>query len=175
MDFVREHPEYKLAIYGPSEDEGPRDTVDDEYGDEAFDRAWLVARLDAPQTSIYDDGRDEEEEIALEKLGLVAGRVPCPAILEETQPEAEKDEEDTLQAARDRILAQLGEAEDTNAVELAQAREALKEQELKDRARADEEDAARRLNAKATIDMIITVAGEVYGQRDLLEFRETWD
>ncbi|KFY05083.1 hypothetical protein O988_00285 [Pseudogymnoascus sp. VKM F-3808] len=175
MDFVREHPEYKLAIYGPSEDEGPRDTADDEYGDEAFDRAWLVARLDDPQTRIYDDGRDEEEEIALEKLGLVAGRVPCTAIVEETQPEAEKDEEETLQAARDRILAQLGEAEDTNAVELERAREALKEQELKDQARADEEDAARRLNAKATIDMIITVAGEVYGQRDLLEFRETWD
>jgi hypothetical protein len=24
------------------------------------------------------------------------------------------------------------------------------------------------------LDMIITVAGEMYGQRDLLEFREVW-
>ena len=31
-----------------------------------------------------------------------------------------------------------------------------------------------RLNTKATIDMIVTVAGEVYGQRDLLEFRAQW-
>jgi hypothetical protein len=29
-------------------------------------------------------------------------------------------------------------------------------------------------NTKATVDMIITVAGEVYGQRDLLEFRGIW-
>jgi hypothetical protein len=31
-----------------------------------------------------------------------------------------------------------------------------------------------RLNTKATVDMILTVAGEMYGQRDLLEFRSTW-
>lgn len=29
--------------------------------------------------------------------------------------------------------------------------------------------------AKSLLDMIITVAGEVYGQRDLLEFREVWE
>ncbi|OCL08258.1 hypothetical protein AOQ84DRAFT_364286, partial [Glonium stellatum] len=29
-------------------------------------------------------------------------------------------------------------------------------------------------NTLATIDMIITIAGEFYGQRDLLEFREAW-
>jgi len=29
-------------------------------------------------------------------------------------------------------------------------------------------------NTRATIDMIITIAGEVYGQRDLLEFRSAW-
>ncbi len=32
-----------------------------------------------------------------------------------------------------------------------------------------------KLNAKATVDMIITVAGEMYGQRDLLEFRGQWE
>ncbi|KAH7333153.1 hypothetical protein BKA65DRAFT_507279 [Rhexocercosporidium sp. MPI-PUGE-AT-0058] len=31
-----------------------------------------------------------------------------------------------------------------------------------------------KINTKATIDMILTVAGEVYGQRDLLEFRGQW-
>jgi hypothetical protein len=29
-------------------------------------------------------------------------------------------------------------------------------------------------NTRATLDMIVTVSGEVYGQRDLLEFREVW-
>lgn len=39
----------------------------------------------------------------------------------------------------------------------------------------DEHDAARersRMNMRATLNMILTVAGEFYGQRDLLEFRE---
>jgi hypothetical protein len=30
------------------------------------------------------------------------------------------------------------------------------------------------LNTRVTIDMILTVVGECYGQRDLLKFRETW-
>jgi hypothetical protein len=30
-------------------------------------------------------------------------------------------------------------------------------------------------NTRATVDMIITVAGEIYGQRDLLEFRTVWE
>lgn len=34
---------------------------------------------------------------------------------------------------------------------------------------------ASRQNTRATIDMILTVAGELYGQRDLLEFREMWE
>ena len=172
MKFVQQHPDYKVALYGP-EDE-PRDTSDDKYGDEAFDRAWQAAGLDTPQTRVYDDGQDEKEEIAMAKLGLVAGRDRRPAVIEAPKPE-EKGEEETLEAARGRILAQLRGVGDANAAELAQARDALKEQEIKERAREQEEDAARLLNAKATVDMIITVAGEIYGQRDLLEFRETWD
>ncbi|KAH8802899.1 hypothetical protein F5884DRAFT_489552 [Xylogone sp. PMI_703] len=35
--------------------------------------------------------------------------------------------------------------------------------------------AADRRNTRATINMILTVAGELYGQRDLLEFREVWE
>ena len=31
-----------------------------------------------------------------------------------------------------------------------------------------------KTNTKATIDMILTIAGEIYGQRDLLEFRDQW-
>jgi hypothetical protein len=29
-------------------------------------------------------------------------------------------------------------------------------------------------NTCATIDMIVTIVGELYGQRDLLEFRDSW-
>lgn len=31
-----------------------------------------------------------------------------------------------------------------------------------------------KINTKATVDMILTIAGEIYGQRDLLEFRGQW-
>ncbi|KFY09497.1 hypothetical protein V492_05480 [Pseudogymnoascus sp. VKM F-4246] len=171
-EFIRQNPDYTQFIPNPCRG-GRRDVADDEYGDEAFDRAWRVAGLDTPQTRIYDDGKDEEEEIAMAKLGLCAGKDPRPLVSEDPKPE--KGNEETLEAARARILAQLGRAGDSNAADLDKARDALKEQELKDKARVEEEDAARRLNVKATVDMIITVAGEVYGQRDLLEFRETWD
>ena len=30
------------------------------------------------------------------------------------------------------------------------------------------------VNTRATLDMILTVAGEIYGQLDLLEERERW-
>lgn len=30
-------------------------------------------------------------------------------------------------------------------------------------------------NTRATIDMIVTIVGEVFGQRDLLEFRDCWE
>lgn len=36
-------------------------------------------------------------------------------------------------------------------------------------------DDSQNWNTKATIDMILTVAGEIFGQRDLLEFRQIWD
>lgn len=29
-------------------------------------------------------------------------------------------------------------------------------------------------NTRATVNMVLTIAGEIYGQRDLLEFREVW-
>ncbi|OBT39721.1 hypothetical protein VE00_09895 [Pseudogymnoascus sp. WSF 3629] len=171
-EFLRQNPGYpQFPEYLNDE---PRNTTGVKFGDEAFDRAWQAAGLDTPQTRVYDDGQDEKEEIAMAKLGLVAGRDRRPAVIDEPKPE-EEGEEETLEAARGRILAQLGGAGDTDAAELARARDALKEQEIKERAREEEEDAARLLNAKATVDMIITVAGEIYGQRDLLEFRETWD
>lgn len=36
-------------------------------------------------------------------------------------------------------------------------------------------DDSKNWNTKATIDMTLTVAGEIFGQRDLLEFRKIWD
>ncbi|KAF4122844.1 hypothetical protein GMORB2_7151 [Geosmithia morbida] len=63
--------------------------------------------------------------------------------------------EDDLEDARARLLAQLDQVNHDD--------------------RDRQEEAARdraRINMRATLNMILTVAGEFYGQRDLLEFRE---
>ena len=71
-----------------------------------------------------------------------------------------------LAAAKARIL---------QALKNAKAEEIIQEAEVFDEevALAARKTAAK-WNTKATVDMIITVAGEVYGQRDLLEFRQAW-
>jgi hypothetical protein len=65
-------------------------------------------------------------------------------------------ESESLEAAKSRILAELDHAT------------AAEEEE----ARAAENQLRARLNMRATLNMILTVAGEFYGQRDLLEFRD---
>ena len=46
--------------------------------------------------------------------------------------------------------------------------------ESKNEKLGEEAEEVPNANTMATIDMIITIAGEFYGQRDLLEFREAW-
>ncbi|KAM0283508.1 hypothetical protein ACHAQH_002459 [Verticillium albo-atrum] len=77
---------------------------------------------------------------------------------ESVAPEAEEPE--SLEAMRARILAQL------DTVEVQAAKE-----EAAERKAADDRLGAR-MNMRATLNMILTVAGDFYGQRDLLEFRD---
>ena len=70
---------------------------------------------------------------------------------------------DDLVAAKARMLAALGNSH----VEETQ-------QEVDEEAVPEVQRTSARWNTRATVDMIITVAGEMYGQRDLLEFRQTW-
>lgn len=71
----------------------------------------------------------------------------------EIAPEVTQD----LEQVRARLLASLEDAEAPDAQEEAD-KEAAKQRS--------------RANLRATLNMILTVAGEFYGQRDLLEFRE---
>jgi hypothetical protein len=54
------------------------------------------------------------------------------------------------------------------------AKDELPLENLEDETGAPEasEDAVPNDNTKATIDMILTIVGELYGQRDLLQFRD---
>ncbi|KAK7408194.1 hypothetical protein QQX98_009661 [Neonectria punicea] len=70
---------------------------------------------------------------------------------------ADKPEVD-LEDAKARLLAQLNNAPSESEVREDEEREAARERS--------------RANLRATLNMILTVAGEFYGQRDLLEFRE---
>lgn len=162
------NPEYRRALFGDDPQpngEYHRDSADDEVEEKAFERAWLVAGLAEPQTRVYDRGQDEVEEMALAQLGLKAGKNTLPVAEEEKT----QDEPSQLAVARQRLLSQLDDIKASKDAESAEAANAERH------ATENEEAVAELQNARATIDMIITVAGEVYGQRDLLEFRETWD
>lgn len=89
---------------------------------------------------------DEDEDVAME---IASNSSTGENAASATNP-------DDLEAAKARLLAQVDEAEAEN-----------------DQLSAEE--AARyraRMNMRATVNMILTIAGEFYGQRDLLEFRE---
>ncbi|KAF6806120.1 snare complex subunit vam7 [Colletotrichum sojae] len=93
---------------------------------------------------VSEDGEVDEGEIADEK----------PAA------------EETLEEARARLLAQL----DTAAAEVpTEGNPATADEEEEDNSSAQ---MRARMNMRATLNMILTVAGEFYGQRDLLEFRD---
>lgn len=83
-----------------------------------------------------------------------------------------------LEAARARLLASLDGAgattdADGNSEKNDRKQSASKDAETDDNEPEPEGDPARaRMNARATLNMILTVAGEFYGQRDLLEFRD---
>jgi hypothetical protein len=91
---------------------------------------------------------DEDEDVAME--------IATDSEAEEGEVAAQEPKEN-LEAAKERLLAQIyngATSEDEEDLEKESAKQRL------------------RANLRATLNMILTVAGEFYGQRDLLEFRE---
>jgi len=107
---------------------------------------------DPPESTDVDieDGEvqaSEGEDVAMEiESGSEDGEID----------EGQVDEAQDLEEARKRLLAQLDESEG----------EAKAQQE------AEEAKTRAAMNQRATINMILTITGEFYGQLDLLEFRE---
>ncbi|KAK4239162.1 hypothetical protein C8A03DRAFT_43181 [Achaetomium macrosporum] len=87
-----------------------------------------------------------------------------------------KDIEAYLAAAKSRLLARLEDAQGTQQEEPAAAAEADADEHQwngdGEEAPSMFDEARARINMRATLNMILTVAGEFYGQRDLLEFRD---
>jgi hypothetical protein len=101
---------------------------------------------DAEEGEIEDE--DEDEDVAME--------IATDSEAEEGEVTAQEPQEN-LEAARERLLARISNgmtSEDEEDLEKESAKHQL------------------RANLRATLNMILTIAGEFYGQRDLLEFRE---
>ena len=103
--------------------------------------------LKPPENPEQEDGEiaDDDEDVAMEissNMSVEEGEAP--------------DDQEDLEGAKARLLSQL----DASA---AEEKRITAEEAARERA---------RMNMRATVNMILTVAGEFYGQRDLLEFRE---
>lgn len=119
-----------------------------------------LARLDEA-SSVEEDENQQDDH--------------APAPPEEGNVEA--DDAAELEAAKARLQARLqGEAQEESVAEAVQP---AAEQETADTATEAEADIENRATdlagqIRAMLDMIITVVGEFYGQRDLLSKREIW-
>ncbi|KAM0432257.1 hypothetical protein ACHAPT_004795 [Fusarium lateritium] len=137
------------------DDSTPREVEEDEQPskDEQPPKANTPPRQStspAPKPDTEEGEIDDEEDVAMD-LGS-----DSEAEDGEVAPEPQED----LQEAKARLLAQLDNAP---ASDDADAEAEAEKEAAKQRSRA---------NLRATLNMILTVAGEFYGQRDLLEFRE---
>ncbi|KAL2884235.1 hypothetical protein SGCOL_000174 [Colletotrichum sp. CLE4] len=130
---------------------------EDQVGDgEVEDREIDDDDQKSEPMDVSEDGEIDEGEIVEEE--------PAPAPVE------------TLEEARARLLAQIDTAAAVeDAPSEAPSEEPIAEEAIPD-GEGDGEDVAdqlrARMNMRATLNMILTVAGEFYGQRDLLEFRD---
>ncbi|KND87806.1 hypothetical protein TOPH_07604, partial [Tolypocladium ophioglossoides CBS 100239] len=103
-----------------------------------------VAKND--QEGQVDEGNGDNESVAMDLAS------------DSEEGEAKEDDNTALEAAKKAFLSRLEDATAEN-----------------QQPEEDPQAAARlrlRMNMRATLNMILTVAGEFYGQRDLLEFRE---
>ncbi|KAF4972114.1 hypothetical protein FSARC_1254 [Fusarium sarcochroum] len=133
----------------PEQDEEDSTPPETEQDAEQALKATEPTTTSPPKPDAEEGEIDEEDED-------VAMDIASDSEAEDGEVAASRPQED-LQGAKERLLAQLND----------------------DAASEDDEDAEKeaakqrlRANLRATLNMILTVAGEFYGQRDLLEFRE---
>lgn len=160
---------------------------DNNHGPEAGDNTTASAPATAPTSEIGGDSRsqvtgeadDERDQTAAQTLetnneidegNSTEGPKQKEVVDDDEQEEGEiEDDEDVAME-----LASNSSVEGAPVVELDEAKARLLENLLQDE-HVDAAKAAKersRVNMRATLNMILTVAGEFYGQRDLLEFRE---
>jgi len=142
--------------------------IDDGFGDNevgGFDIDPYIPKLSqpiGPQLPAGPQGHVSGMDINVEK---------DPTEVEDGELDTEEAERiDEMAAAKARILARLDE---TGKDAVSEDIESEVSTEMEGDAPASRAEKSK-WNTRATVDMIITVAGEFYGQRDLLEFRSMW-
>lgn len=189
-----------MGLKGEQEWGEGMDEVEAGFDDDNYEEGLIVINDDEIDLDIgggFEDGElepaipendiiDDKESNKRQKTGQIIGPqlptdniAPGPVVNKRDEEEVpymsnsrNNDEEEgelsaeDLAAAKARMLAALN---DSKLEEFLQDPEILEEEN-----RLKLKKSAERWNTKATVDMIITVAGEIYGQRDLLEFRQSW-
>ena len=137
-----------------------------EDGDVGY-QATTVAAADRASPTVGEKVEDEgEQDMDLE---LEDGEVP-------DEPSASSHHDTDIEAVKARLLAQLDAVEE--------GEETIEDQTLNDNTEGTSvvdangavvyDSTRARINMRTTLNMILTVAGEFYGQRDLLEFRDLY-
>ncbi|TVY45903.1 hypothetical protein LSUB1_G000481 [Lachnellula subtilissima] len=117
----------------------------------------LPNAIDGDTYSVDDSSAPQSLVASTQTVNLEAS-LDTPSLEKTSQAEEASEFSEELAAAKARLLGNLKTAEESS-TEKSEGASAGKS----------------KWNTRATVDMIITVAGEAYGQRDLLEFRRAWD
>ncbi|KAI0149523.1 hypothetical protein GGR57DRAFT_473652 [Xylariaceae sp. FL1272] len=156
---------------GEGYDEGGDDGEGEYYEQEYYDENTTVKR--EPVSS--KNGDPDKVDPAQEKTEAAApSQAQRPTSSSDVEMDLDTDREDGEVADTPAPLSppRSDPAADTESIELAKAR-LLAQLEGDSAGDAKEPELDRReANERATLNMILTVAGEFYGQRDLLEFRD---
>jgi hypothetical protein len=154
---------------GENEEDDGLDEIAHELVHDLIDEAAESLRSERPAAGNAELPRNGPEWAALNSEGVPEDERPRAA-----DPDHEKQEPSDGTGSEDMEMdlesQEEGEVSDERQ-DLAAAKERLMQQ-LDELNELDEFDELRsRMNMRATLNMILTVAGEFYGQRDLLEFR----
>lgn len=174
---------------GVDEELGPEECID--YDDVPLDTTWPPEPVvndddnkadakdnttEAPTNGTKIKGEDSDVEMQIDSDEEKEDGEVSAAPQQAREPTAD------IETAKARLLSQLdgaGAADtDINSVETEKLPATALEDEAFAALAADEEAQKQeqlqraRANERATLNMILTVAGEFYGQRDLLEFRD---
>lgn len=153
------------ALYAEGADDDDAETPG---GDAGVDGAAARGPIIGPVMPSAGDGIEADKPVENAKpYEPMFNMVPNEAALEDINDGdvAAESELAQVEAMKARLLSRLDDDKADTDGDAAKA--------VYDDAALEEEERAKE-NAKITVDMIITVAGEAYGQRDLLEFREEW-